>query len=252
VGRLLGVLTLTPYGHWRHAHAIHHASSGHLGKRGVGDIDTLTVAEYQARTYWTRLRYRVYRHPLIMFCIGPAFVFLLQNRLPAGFMRDGWRPWVSTMGTNIGIVAIGVVLGRVMGLAPLLLIGVPVMVLGAAVGVWLFYVQHQFPATYWETDPRWNARDASLYGSSHYDLPPPLRWLTANIGVHHVHHLCSRIPFYRLRDVIVDHPELQAVGRLTLWQSFGCSRLTLWDENARRLVSFAEVRRRQTAVAQQI
>ena len=242
VGRLLGILTLTAYSHWRHAHAIHHATSGHLDKRGVGDIDTLTVAEYQARTFWTRLRYRVYRNPMMMFCIGPAFVFLLQNRLPAGFMRDGWRPWLSTMGTNVAIIAGGLLLGRAIGLAPLLLIGGPMMVLGATVGGWLFYVQHQFPDTYWESGQHWNVRDAALYGSSYYDLPQPLRWFTANIGMHHVHHLCSRIPFYRLRDVIVEYPELHAVGRITLWQSFACSRLALWDERARRLVSFAEAR----------
>lgn len=244
VGRVLGVLTLTAYGHWRHAHAIHHATSGHLGKRGVGDIDTLTVAEYQARTFLTRLRYRLYRNSLILFCIGPAFVFLLQNRLPAGFMRDGWRPWLSTMGTNVAILAGGVLMGHSIGYVALLLIGGPVVVLGAAVGGWLFYVQHQFSDTYWEATGRWNAREASLHGSSYYDLPPPLRWFTANIGVHHVHHLCSRIPFYRLRDVLADQPKLQTIGRLTLWQSFGCRRLALWDETRQRLVSFAEARRR--------
>ena len=243
-GRLIGTLTITAYAHWRHAHSIHHATSGNLGRRGVGDIDTLTVAEYEARTRWTRLRYRLYRNPLIMFGIGPFFIFVVQNRLPAGFMRIGWRPWLSTMGTNLVIALWVVLLVHFIGLGAFLAIQVPVMLLSATAGAWLFYVQHQFETTYWAEEAQWNGRAAALGGSSYYDLPPILRWFTANIGVHHVHHLSSRIPFYRLPDVLRDYPELRATGRLTLWQSLRCVRLALWDENERRMISFGDLRRR--------
>jgi len=243
IGRALGVLTFTPYDFWRHTHAVHHASSGNLGRRGMGDIDTLTVAEYLALPWWGRWRYRLYRHPLVMFGLGPIYMFVLQHRLPVGLMRDGWRPWLSTMLTNLGIAVIAAVLIFFIGIKAFLLVHLPIIVLAAAAGVWLFYVQHQFEGTTWDADKSWNRQEAALHGSSHYDLPGVLRWMTANIGVHHVHHLSSGIPFYRLRDVLRDHPELGAVGRLTLWQSFGCIRLTLWDEAARKLISFRELRR---------
>jgi omega-6 fatty acid desaturase (delta-12 desaturase) len=194
VGRVLGVLTLTPYDFWRRTHAIHHASSGNLDQRGIGDIDTLTVREYLALSRWGRLRYRLYRHPLVMFGIGPF-----------------------------------------------LLVHLPIMLLAASVGVWLFYVQHQFEDTFWAEDRAWNVQTAALHGSSHYDLPGILRWFSANIGVHHVHHLCSRIPYYRLPEVLRAHPELVATGRLTLIESLCCVRLVLWDEGKRRLISFREM-----------
>jgi omega-6 fatty acid desaturase (delta-12 desaturase) len=243
VGRVLGVLTMTPYDLWRRTHAIHHATSGNLDRRGIGDVDTLTVREYLALSRWGRLRYRLYRHPAVMFGLGPAYLFLLQQRLPIGLMRGGWRPWISTMATNAAIAAIVATLMWVMGIGTFLLVHLPVMLIAAAIGVWLFYVQHQFQDTLWVPDPNWTLHEAALYGSSHYDLPAVLRWFTADIGVHHVHHLCSRIPYYRLQRVLRDHPELQDVGRLTLWQSFRCVRLVLWDETQRRLVSFREMRR---------
>jgi omega-6 fatty acid desaturase (delta-12 desaturase) len=242
VGRLVSVLTLTPYDHWKRSHAVHHASSGNLDRRGIGDIDTLTRTEYLARSPAGRLRYRLYRHPLVMFGIGPAYLFILQSRLPLGFMRRGWRPWISTMGNNLAVATAAGLLIWTIGLVPFLLVHLPIVVLAAAAGVWLFYVQHQFEQTHWSDDAAWNVHDAALHGSSHYDLPPVLRWFTANIGVHHVHHLASRIPFYRLPKVLRDHPELRDVGRLTLRQSLSCVRLTLWDEEARRLISFKELR----------
>jgi omega-6 fatty acid desaturase (delta-12 desaturase) len=243
IGRVLGVLTFTPYDFWRHTHAVHHASSGNLDHRGMGDIDTLTVAEYLALPWYGRLRYRLYRNPLVMFGLGPGYTFVIRHRLPFGLMSDGWRPWLSTMLTNAGIAAIAGVLIYFLGLKAFLLIHLPITLLAAAFGVWLFYVQHQFEGTTWEGKDEWNRHEAALHGSSHYDLPGVLRWMTANIGVHHVHHLSSGIPFYRLRDVLRDHPELAQVGRLTLWQSFGCIRLALWDEAARKLISFRELRR---------
>src|SRR5215213_2979735 len=242
IGRAIGVLTFTPYDFWRHTHAVHHASSGNLTRRGMGDIDTLTVREYLALSRLGRLRYRAYRHPLVMFGIGPIYMFILQHRLPVGLMRDGWRPWLSTMLTNLGIALIAAVLIFFIGLKAFLLVHLPIIVLAAAAGVWLFYVQHQFEETLWAQEPSWNRQEAALHGSSHYDLPGVLRWITANIGVHHVHHLSSGIPFYRLRDELRDHPELGAVGRLTLMESIGCIRLVLWDEGSRKLVSFRELR----------
>jgi acyl-lipid omega-6 desaturase (Delta-12 desaturase) len=245
VGRVIGVLTLTPYDWWRRTHAIHHATTGNLDRRGIGDIDTLTVREYQARSWRGRLKYRLYRHPLVMFVVGPAYLFFLQHRLPVGLMRDGWQPWASTMATNLAIALIAAALTWFIGIKAFLLVHLPIMLLAATTGVWVFYVQHQFEQTAWERDERWNLHEAALYGSSHYDLPVLLRWFTANIGVHHVHHLCSRIPFYRLPRVLRDHPELREVGHITLLQSFRCVRLVLWDEAQHRLVSFREIRARE-------
>jgi len=242
LGRCLGVLTLTPYAHWRRAHALHHATSGNLDRRGVGDIDTLTVAEYRARPPWKRWRYRLYRNPLLMFGIGPAFVFLLMNRVPAGFFA-AWRHWASTIGTDVAIVLGAILMSHWIGFGPFMRVHVPIMVLSASVGGWLFYVQHQFENTYWIRGEKWNVRDASLQGSSHYDLPLVLRWFTANIGMHHAHHLCSRIPFYRLPLAMKRQPELQSAGRLTLLKSFRCIRLALWDEASQRLVSFRQAAR---------
>lgn len=240
IGRLAGVLTLTDYEYWRRSHAVHHATSGNLDHRGVGDIDTLTVEEYRARSAWGRLRYRLYRHPVVMFGVGPAYIFILQGRLPVGFMRSGRALWVSTMATNAAIVVVSGLMAWAVGPQIFFLIQAPIVVLAASIGVWLFFVQHQFEQTHWRADDDWDASDAALYGSSHYLLPRPLQWLTANIGVHHVHHLSSRIPFYRLPEVLRDFPQLHDIGRLTLRESFSCVALTLWDESNNRLISFRE------------
>jgi omega-6 fatty acid desaturase (delta-12 desaturase) len=242
VGRVIGVLTLTPYDFWRSTHAAHHATSGNLELRGIGDIDTLTVDEYLTLPRWRQLLYRLYRHPLEMFGLGPAYLFFLQHRLPVGLMRSGWQPWFSTMATNLAIFMVAAVVIWAVGFGAFLLVHLPVMLIAASLGVWLFYVQHQFEKTFWIHNPAWNMHEAALHGSSHYDLPIILRWFTANIGVHHVHHLCSRIPFYRLPLALRQYPDLAKVGRLTLWQSLSCVRLVLWDEAARRLISFRELR----------
>lgn len=244
VGRVLGIFTLTPYDDWRRSHALHHAGSGNLDHRGIGDIDTLTVREYLGLSLGGKLRYRLYRHPLVMFGIGPAYQFLLRNRLPATHSWAEWRPWMSTMATNAAIAILFGVLMWALGIVEFLMVHLTITVIAASIGVWLFYVQHQFEETVWAEGDSWDRHDAALHGSSHYDLPPVLRWFTANIGVHHVHHLCSRIPFYRLGQVLRDHPELRDVSRLTLMQSFGCVRLILWDEDAKRLISVRELRAR--------
>jgi omega-6 fatty acid desaturase (delta-12 desaturase) len=157
-----------------------------------------------------------------------------------GLMRSGWRPWVSAMATNAAIAILVAAAIWLVGIGPFLLVHLPITLLAAAIGVWLFYVQHQFEDTFWEHDGAWSFHEAALHGSSHYDLPPVLRWFTANIGVHHVHHLSSRIPYYRLPEVLRDRPELHDVGRLTLMDSLRSVRLVLWDEKKRRLVTFRE------------
>jgi omega-6 fatty acid desaturase (delta-12 desaturase) len=248
VGRVIGVLTLTPYDLWRRNHAVHHATSGNLERRGIGDVDTLTVREYLAMSRLRRLRYRLYRHPIVMFGLGPAYLFFLQQRLPVGLMRGGWRPWLSTMGTNATIAAFIAGMMWLVGVGPFLLVHLPIMLLAASIGVWLFYVQHQFEDTFWARELGWNRHEAALRGSSHYDLPGILRWFTANIGVHHVHHLCSRVPYYRLPQVLRDWPELGLAGRLTLLDSLRCIRLVLWDETRQRLISFREMRRRRSTM----
>lgn len=239
-GRVIGVFTLTPYDYWRRTHAVHHATAGNLDKRGIGDVNTLTVGEYRALSWWGRVRYRLYRHPAVMFGLGPAWLFICQYRLPLGLMRAGVQPWVSTIATNIGAALPVAGLMWFMGIGPFLMVQVPITLMAATAGVWLFYIQHQFEQTHWSDGEDWKFQDAALYGSSHYDLPFPLRWITGNIGIHHVHHLAAKVPFYRLPEVLRDHPDLRHIGRITLLQSLSCVKLVLWDEKAKRLVSFRE------------
>jgi acyl-lipid omega-6 desaturase (Delta-12 desaturase) len=242
-GRILGVLTLTPYAVWRRTHAIHHAHHGDLDSRGIGDVTTLTVEEYRARSPFARFLYRLYRHPLVLFVLGPSYLFMLQNRVPLGLMNQ-WRYWLSAMGTN---VMIALALGLIVwfgGLWPVLLVFLPTSVVAATAGVWLFYVQHQFEETHWSKGEDWQLHNAALEGSSHYVLPQPLRWLSGNIGIHHVHHLYSRIPFYRLPEVIRDQRELAEAQRLTIRDSLRTVGLHLWDEEQGKLTSIREAEQR--------
>jgi omega-6 fatty acid desaturase (delta-12 desaturase) len=247
IGRSLGVLTLTPYAVWQRTHAIHHASHGNLDARGIGDVTTLTVAEYQARGRFGRWLYRLYRNPVVLFVLGPAYLFLLQNRLPIGLMRAGWGYWVSAMGTNAMIALVLAALLWAGGWEAVLLIYLPCAISAATIGVWLFYVQHQFEQTHWSKGEDWQLHHAALEGSSHYVLPQPLRWLTGNIGIHHVHHLYSRIPFYRLPEVLRHHATLAEAQRLTIAESFATVRLHLWDEARGKLVSFSDLSRTEAA-----
>lgn len=241
VGRVLGVFTLTPYDVWRRTHSVHHSSSGDLGRRGMGDVHTLTLAEYQALTPTGRLLYRMYRHPITLFVLGPGYLFLLQNRMPLGLMGET-KYWVSAGGTNAALAAALGAIWYFGGWAAIFLIFLPSSLIAATAGVWLFYIQHQFEETRWEQSEDWQLHDAALHGSSHYVLPKPLQWMTANIGIHHVHHLYSRIPFYRLPQVLRDHAELATGNRMTVRESLKCARLHLWDENSKRLLSFAQAR----------
>ncbi len=242
-GRVLGVLTLTPYDYWRRTHAVHHASAGNLDKRGIGDIQTLTVNEYRALSRSGRAYYWLYRHPVVMFGLGPAWLFICQHRLPLGLMRAGALPWVSALGTNLGIALPVVLMIWLIGVGPFLLVQLPITLMAATAGVWLFYVQHQFEETHWSDGQGWNFQHAALHGSSNYDLPAVLHWFTGNIGIHHVHHLSSKVPFYRLPQVLKDNPELREIGRTTMLESLRAVKLVLWDERSKRLVSFREARR---------
>jgi acyl-lipid omega-6 desaturase (Delta-12 desaturase) len=240
LGRALGVLTLTPYDVWKRTHSIHHSTAGNLDRRDLGDIETLTVREYRSLPPLGRMRYRLYRHPLVLFGLGPSYMFLVKNRLPLGLMRAGWRYWASAAATNAGVALVVGAIAFLGGWMPLVFIYLPTTLVAASIGMWLFYVQHQFEDARWESGADWQVHQAALHGSSHYVLPPVLQWLTANIGVHHVHHLNSRIPSYRLPEVLRDHPELAEAQRLTLRQSLACVRFHLWDEDRRRMLSFGE------------
>ena len=238
-GRCMGVLTLTPHAVWRHSHTAHHSTAGHLEHRGIGDIHTATVAEYAALPWRGRLGYRLYRHPLVMLGLFPTLLFWVKNRVPGS--RDAGRDlWWSAMGTNLALAVLLLFFGALIGVKAMLLVYLPTTILAATIGMWLFYIQHQFEDTSWDDGSDWQLHEAALHGSSHYDLPPILRWLTANIGIHHVHHLHCRIPCYRLPEVLRDHPQLAGIARITLRQSAACLRLKLWDESQRKLVSFAD------------
>lgn len=192
LGRFIGVLTLTPYDVWRKTHSIHHATTGNLDNRGVGDLPTLTVREYHEKTWIGRAMYRLIRNPIFLFGVVPFYTFFLRQRLPFDLMRSGWRYLLSASATDFVIgVALGLVVWRG-GWDVLLFVFLPTMYLAASAGIWLFYVQHQFEETVWDHHENWNVRDAAFNGSSHYELPRVLRWITANIGVHHVHHMANR------------------------------------------------------------
>jgi acyl-lipid omega-6 desaturase (Delta-12 desaturase) len=246
VGRVLGVFTMTPYDSWRDSHARHHAGSGNLHTRGFGDIDTMTVNEYEQSNRWEKFKYRLYRHPVVLFGLGPAYMFFLRHRVPLALVTDR-TIWVTTMLTNAAIAVAFLIMMYWVGIAAFLWIHLPMVLVGGSIGMWLFYVQHQFDDTLWDAPPDWDRDVAALHGSSYYDLPKPLMWLSGNIGIHHVHHLSSRIPFHQLPKVLRDFPELKKLGRITFWESLSTIRLALWCEKERRLVSFREARLLRTA-----
>jgi omega-6 fatty acid desaturase (delta-12 desaturase) len=237
VGRMLTIFTLTPYQQWRKHHAVHHATSGDLDRRGYGDIHMLTVREYNERTPWRKLVYRVYRHPLVIFGIAPLFYFGVYQRLPLeprSWKKERW----SIFWTNIVMAVALVAMWWFVGFTGLLLVHLPVSFIASSVGVWLFYVQHQFAPSYWQRNGNWDYFNAGIEGSSYYHLPKVLQWFTANIGLHHIHHVDSRIPNYRLQECFDENPQFQRVHHLTLWQSLSCASLKLWDEDLGEMVGF--------------
>jgi omega-6 fatty acid desaturase (delta-12 desaturase) len=236
LGYVTGILTFTPFEQWRRSHAEHHASVGDLDRRGAGDVWTMTVSEYQAASRLRRLAYRVFRNPLIMFGLGPVIVFVFGHR----FSKKGAAPAErrSVVRTNLALLALLVLVHFTIGLRTYLLIITPILLVAGAAGVWLFYVQHQFEGVYWERHAAWDPLAAALRGSSYYKLPKALQWITGNIGLHHIHHVQSRIPNYNLQAVQDRVAAFQAVRPLTLRSSLHCLRLRLWDEAAQRLVGF--------------
>ncbi len=245
LGATLGVLLYQPFAWWRHKHAVHHATNGDLDRRGVGDIQTLTIDEYRARSWWGRLGYRLFRNPFVMFVLGPFWVLLVGPRLVTPGMNRRLRN--SVLGTDLALVVVIGTLCWLVGWQEFLLVqGPPLLLMGAA-GIWLFYVQHQFEDAYWQANDEWSFDDAALQGSSHLDLPRVLQFFTGNIGLHHVHHLSARIPNYNLQaahEAAQEAGRLEEVTRLTLGDGLRAMRLKLWDQEQRRLVTFREASRK--------
>lgn len=240
IGPFLGIITMTPYASWRSSHAKHHASSGDLDFRGFGDIETLTVEEYKALSLWGKFRYRFYRHPLVMFVIGPSILFMILNRFPLGLGKGQEREKNSVYFTNVMLLAIFIGVGSAIGYLNLIAMWLPMMIFSATIGVYLFYVQHQFEDTYWRWHQEWDYAEAALRGASFFKLPRLLQWFSGNIGFHHLHHLSPKIPNYNLERAHYDNPSFQQVYTITLPTSFRNMFLHLWDEQTRKLISWRE------------
>jgi omega-6 fatty acid desaturase (delta-12 desaturase) len=244
LGRVLAMWTLTPYGHWRHGHAMHHASNGNLDRRGHGDVEILTVAEYESVTPLKRLGYRLYRNPFIMVLLGAPINFIVLQRLPTGRARRDPNARRSIMSLNLVMLGAFGVPMAIFGILPVLAIYLPVLIIASWIGNWIFYVQHQFEDTYWKQGADWDFQTAALCGSSYFKLPIILQWFSGNIGLHHIHHLCSRVPNYRLQACLEIAPELNLVAKqITLRDSLKCWRLALWDEQRCRMVGFRDLQR---------
>lgn len=239
LGNITGVLTLFPYHKWRYSHNIHHATSGNLNKRGVGDIWVMTVEEYKACGFWRRAAYRLYRNPFIMFGFGPLYLLLVSNR----FNRKGARmkEKLNTHLINGTIVALYTILCYFLGWKEFFLIQAPIVFIAAAFGIWLFYIQHHFEDTYFETEENWDFVTAAVTGSSFYQLPKWLQWFTGNIGFHHVHHLSPKVPNYHLEKVHQKDRYLNSVPVVTLRSSLSAIKYRLWDEKQKRFISFREL-----------
>lgn len=236
LGYALGILTFTPFKYWQHNHLVHHNTYADLDKRGVGDIWTLTIEEYRAASPMTQLGYRFYRNPLVFLGIGPGYIFLLTQRMVN--LWEGKNERFSAAVTNLALIAVILAASRTIGIGTYLLIQLPVVLIAGSLGVWLFYVQHQFEGVYWSRHKDWDPVKAALNGSSYYRLPRVLQWFSGNIGLHHIHHVLPRIPNYNLQKTYDESTEMQAVRPLTLRRSLKSLYLNLWDEKQEKLVSF--------------
>ena len=242
IGFITGVLTFTPYAQWRREHAMHHASSGDLDHRGYGDVDTLTVREYLARTKWGRFKYRLFRNPAVLLGLGPLHMIILQRFRTKG-VATGKVQLSSVWMTNIAIGGLAATFILAAGYKSVVFIYLPTYYLAAATGVWLFYVQHQFEDAYWESREKWDYATAAVHGSSHLRLPKVLQWFTGNIGLHHVHHLGPRIPNYRLQKAHDENALFHEAPVMTIKLGMKALRLTLWDEQNRQMIRFRDLRR---------
>ena len=236
LGYLCGVLTFTPYEEWRRAHGWHHNTSGDLDRRGQGDVWTLTAEEYRASSKMNRFGYRFFRNPLVLLCLGPAYLFLISYRYPHKGSKRRQRN--SVMITNAAIAIIIVAASLTIGFKTYALIQFPVIFFAGVIGVWLFYIQHQFQGVYWSRHDQWDPIKASLYGSSYYKLPRVIQWFTGNIGLHHIHHLRARIPNYNLQRAYNETKAYLNIEPLTIRKSIACLGLKLWDEKGQKLVGF--------------
>ncbi|MFC2170884.1 fatty acid desaturase [Calditrichota bacterium] len=236
IGTILGVLTFTSYESWGDEHLTHHSTVADLDRRGTGDIWTMTVNEYRNASKQQKFLYRLYRHPLVMFGLGPIWVFFIYNR----FFYKGTSARIKNgvVITNLALLVILLGMTATVGLKTYLLIQIPIMYLGGVIGIWLFYVQHQFDPTHWYPHEDWDFLTAALNSSSYYKLPKVLQWISGNIGLHHVHHVNARIPNYNLQACLNETPLLQKVAPMTLLDSFKSIQMHLWDENQKKLVSF--------------
>jgi omega-6 fatty acid desaturase (delta-12 desaturase) len=240
VGFFTGVLTFTPYYQWRWDHALHHATSGHLDKRGTGDLWTLTVQEYLESSRWRRFAYRLARNPIVLFVIAPLYVLLIKHRFPSA--KDNKRERHSVYAMNVAILGMAAALSLVIGLKAYLLIQLIALAVAGSVGFWLFYVQHQFEGVYWERGDQWDYTAAALRGSSFYKLPKVLQWFSGNIGYHHIHHLSSRIPNYHLEQCHQAHEMFRQVRPVTLFSSLKSLTFRFWDEKRKQLVGYRHLR----------
>lgn len=243
LGRLLGVLFFTSFDEFRYTHGRHHATVGDLDRRGTGDVWTLTAREYREAPRYKRIAYRVYREPLVMFGLGPLFTFLGVNLIPD--RKLGWPRFWGVIKNDIGIAIVATTLCLTIGWKTYLFIQLPVILIAGMIGIWLFYVQHQFEPSYWARHEEWDSVEAALQGSSFYRLPKVLQWATGNIGLHHIHHLRPRIPNYNLEKCLRAIPEVQQVEPLGFFKSLRSLRLHLWDEADRRLISFRQLRKQR-------
>ena len=241
LGFLCGVITFTPFDDWKHEHAAHHAMAQDLERRGIGDILTMTIEEYRSATLGQKIYYRLFRHPLFLVGVGPCIQFVVVQRFP--HKRSGPRERRSVLFTNVALLLLVTLACRTIGWQTYLLIQAPIIAVAASLGVWLFYVQHQYEDVYWEHHEHWDPIRAALEGSSYYKLPKVLQWFSGNIGLHHIHHLRPRIPNYHLQKAYDEVPELQTPRTLTLFESLKCINLHLWDEQSRQMVSFRKMQR---------
>lgn len=239
IGYLCGIITFTAFSDWRRTHTGHHIRAGDLDRRGTGDIWTMTVGEYRACSRLQRLVYRLYRHPAVLFGLGPVFYFLLLNRWPSRGANK--RDVLSVVYTNLAIVLIVAVTSLTVGFKTYLLVQLPVIQIAGGAGIWLFYVQHQFQGVYWARTEEWDPVRLAMEGASFYRLPKILQWATGNIGFHHLHHVRPAIPNYNLQACHEAIPELQTVNPLSLRDSLKCARLNLYDEENLVMVSFGEL-----------